>query len=331
MTAPAQAATGRTDPGVEAQYAIEIEGLDLSYGQGRVVRDLSMHVPHGSVYGLVGPSGAGKSTVMRAIATLEPLDAGSILVDGIDLSADPAAVRDRIGYLPDVSGVYGDLTVVEYLDFYGAIYRIPPRRRRQSSEELLELVGLTAKRDDPVGSLPRGLKQKLGLARCLIHDPDILLLDEPAAGLDPDSRLELRDMVRELAHLGKAILISSHLLSDLADICTHLGIMREGELLMEAALDEMMAALFPESYLRVHLLDPADADTVSHLLAEHPGCRQVEATEPAALLARFDGGEGDLASLLGQLLRSGVRVTEYTLEQPTLEDLFARVTAEEDK
>jgi len=327
MTAPAQ--ERRTEPGAEALYAIEVEGLSVSFGRTHALHRVSLHVPHGSIYGLVGPSGAGKSTLMRVLATLEKPDTGTVLVDGVDLAIDPAAARDRIGYLPDSSGVYGNLTVAEYLDFYGAIYRIPLGRRRQVGEELLELVGLTVRRDDPVGTLPRGMKQKLGLARCLIHDPDILLLDEPAAGLDPDARLELRDMLRELAGFGKAVLISSHLLGDLAELCTHLGVMRDGELLTEAALDDMMDAVFPESNLRVHLLDPGDVETATRLLAEQPSCRQVEPMDASSLAAWFDGAEADLAAILGQLLRSGVRVTEFTLERPTLEDLFARVTAVE--
>lgn len=317
--------TGSAELGSIAAYAIEIEGLSVRYGQNRAVRNLSMHVPHGSVYGLVGPSGAGKSTVLRTLATLQQPDAGRVLVDGVDLSVNPAAARDRIGYLPDYSGVYGGLTVAEYLDFYGALYRIPARRRRQVVGEMLELIGLAQRRDDAVGALPRGVRQKLGVARCLIHDPDVLLLDEPASGMDPGSRLELRDMLQELARFGKPILIASHLLSELAEVCTHLGVMRDGELLTEASIEDLRYFALPDRYLRVHLLDPGDVDSAARLIAANEACRRVEALDPFTVHAWFDGGDKDLAAILGQLARSGVQVTEFTQGEPPLEDVVLRV------
>lgn len=326
MTAPTEELAGQAGPTSAGGYAIEVEGLSVWYGRTRALHNLSMHVPYGSIYGLVGPSGAGKTTTMRVLATVQHPDEGTVLVDGVDLSVDAAAARDRIGYLPDFPGVYGNLTVTEYLDFYGAIYRVPAQRRRQVGGELLELMGLTDRRNNPVGSLPRGMKQKLGFCRCLIHDPHILLLDEPAAGLDPRSRLDLRDMLQELARFGKSVLISSHLLSELAEVCTHLGVMRAGELIAEGAVDEIVAAVSPDAILRVRLLDPADADTAARLIEAYPASRQVEAADPATLLARFEGADKDLAAILGQLSRSGVRVTEITIERQTLEDVFLQVT-----
>jgi ABC-2 type transport system ATP-binding protein len=248
-------------------------------------------------------------------------------VDGIDATTDPVTARGQIGYLPDFFGVYGGLTVMEYLDFYGALYRIPPRRRRQTGDELLELMELTDRRDQPVGALPRGMRQKLGLARCLIHDPAILLLDEPAAGMDPASRLELRDILRELASFGKAILITSHLLFELAEMCSYLGVMHDGELVTEGSVDEIRSAVLPERYLRVHLLDPSDAEPASRRLAEHARCREVESVDASTLRAWFDGDDEDLAALLGQLSRSGIRVAEFALERPTLEEVFLQMSA----
>ena len=326
---------GRDEVGV---YAIETEGMSAWYGSTPAVRNLSMHVPHGSIYGLVGPKGAGKTTTIRMLATLQQPDAGTVLVDGIDVRADPAAVRGRIGYLPDFSGVYESLTVSEYLDFYGAIHQIPPRRRERMAEELLELVDLADQRNNPVKWLSRGRKQQLGLVRCLIHDPQILLLDEPAAGLDPQSRIELREILQELGTLDKTILISSHLLSDLAEMCTHLGVMRDGELLAEGSLDEMTGIVSPNAHLRVHLLDAgarstgaagarsANLDVARQLLEAQPTCRQIETEGESTLLATFEGTRQDLAGILEQLVTAGVQVTEFALEHRTLEDVFLYVT-----
>jgi ABC-2 type transport system ATP-binding protein len=284
-----------------------------------------MHVPRGSIYGLVGPSGAGKSTTIRVLATLLPPDAGTVLVDGVDIRADPAAARYRIGYLPDFSGLYEGLTVSEYLDFYGGIYGVPRRRRRQMTDELLELISLTDRRNGQVKSLSRGMRQKLGLARCLVHDPQILLLDEPASGMDPLSRLDLRDILQELARLRKTILISSHMLSELAEVCSHLGIMRAGELMAEGPVDEIMSAVSQDTHVRVHLLRLEDADTARQILETHPACHDVEAAGAAILVVRFEGTRQDLAAILDHLHTAGVQVTELAMERPTLEDVFLQV------
>ncbi len=325
MTAAAQEAVARSRSSPAEGYAIEAEGMSVWYGRIPAVRTLSMHVPPGSIYGLVGPSGAGKSTSLRVLATLQQPDAGTVLVDGIDLRANPAAVRDRIGYLPDSSGLYEGLTAGEYLDFYGAIYGVAGRRRRQMTGELLELIGLTDRRDAPVHALSRGMRQKLGLARCLVHDPRILLLDEPASGMDPRSRLDLRDILQELARLGTTIVISSQLLAELAEVCSHLGIMRAGVLVAEGAVGEIMNAVSPEVRVVVQLLGPSDAVMARQILEAHPACRTVEAAGASTLVAQFEGTPQDRAAILGELSRSGVQVTDFEVERPTLEDVFLRV------
>lgn len=325
MTAPVGEGTTQSRRNEAGAYAIEVEGLSVWYGTSPAVHHLSMHVPPGSIYGLVGPSGAGKSTAIRVLATLQQPDSGTVLVDGVDIRANPAAARNRIGYLPDFSGLYENLTVGEYLDFYGAIYGVPPRRRRQMTDELLELIGLTHRRNDPVKSLSRGMRQKLGLARCLVHDPRILLLDEPVAGMDPRSRLDLRDMLQELARLDKTILISSHMLSELAEVCTHLGIMRAGELMAEGLVSEIINAVSPDTHVRVNLLRPDDAETARQILEMHTAYRDVEAAGASTLVVRFEGTRHDLAEILGQLSTSGVEVTELAVERPTLEDVFLQV------
>lgn len=224
----------------QADAAIQTSGLGVRRGRTLVVRELSLCVLRGAIYGLTGPSGAGKSTALRVLATVLPPDSGTAWIDGIDLVADPRAVRARTGYLPDRFGVYEALTVREYLRFYAALYGVPSRRRDRVTDDLLELFRLTRERDRPVGTLSRGLLQQLGMARCLVHDPAILLLDEPTAGMDVQARLELRDMLKELSGLGKTILICSNLLEELSETCTHIGLMRSGSLIAEGETGEVL-------------------------------------------------------------------------------------------
>jgi ABC-2 type transport system ATP-binding protein len=333
MTA-ARGPAGHGEPG-GVPYAIDVEGLSAWYGHTQAVRRLSMRVPHGSVFGLVGPNGAGKTTTIRTLATLQKPGAGSVFVDGIDVAANPAGVRERIGYLPDFSGVYESLTVVEYLDFSGAIHQIPARRRTRLIDELLELVGLTERRGDALGSLSRSMKQQLALARCLIHDPQILLLDEPAAGMDPQARLDLREILLELARLNKTILISSHVLAELAEICSHVGVLRNGELIAEGPLDETIRTALPGVELRVRLLGDGSAQASAlGIVAAHPACR-IDADDSGGrnelhdhggsgleIRVEFSGGERDLAEILSRLVGAGLEVVEFSVERPTLEDVF---------
>jgi ABC-2 type transport system ATP-binding protein len=302
------------------ESAIELTGMRKAYGRTLAVRDLSMHVPRGSVYGFVGPNGAGKTTTIRTLATLQRADAGTVRIAGIDVGKDPAAVRDRVGYMPDFFGVYDSLTVAEYLDFYGSSHRIPVARRRQLCDELLELVDLTDKRKAPVEALSRGMKQRLGL------DPEVLLLDEPASGMDPRARIELREILRELGKLDKTILISSHILPELAEMCTHIGIIRGGELLAEGPVDDVIQSLSTGSSLHVRVLDPRHLGTAQAVLEDHSVCHDIEIDGERSLLAGFGGGEGELAGILAGLVSAGVQVTGFTLENSSLEDIFLHIT-----
>jgi ABC-2 type transport system ATP-binding protein len=245
------AVTERTlgDAGAEQQrdVAVEIEGMSVRYGASPVIRDLSLSVPRGAIYGLAGASGSGKTTILRVLSTLQQPDSGIVRVEGVDLRLDPRSARARIGYLPDSFGVYGALTVREYLDYCAALFGVPSRRRRQTVDDLLELFRLGDERDHAAGRLSRGMKQQLGMARCLVHDPSVLLLDEPAAAMDLRSRLDLQDILRELARLGKTVLISSNLLPELADVCTYLGIVSEGRLAADGETREFL----DEAYLRL--------------------------------------------------------------------------------
>jgi ABC-2 type transport system ATP-binding protein len=310
--------------------AIAVEGMRKSYGRNLAVRNLSMHVPPGSIYGFVGPNGAGKTTTIRTLATLQKPDAGEVWVTGLNLKKDAAAIRDRVGYMPDFFGVYESLTVEEYLDFYGSSHRIAPVKRRQLCDELLELVDLTDKRRDPVEWLSRGMKQRLGLARCLIHDPEVLLLDEPASGMDPRARIELREILRELSRLRKTILISSHILPELADMCTHIGIIYGGELLAEGPVDEVIHRLSHAPRLGVRLLRAEDGEEALRLLMEDTRLEAVEMDGERAVHATFLGDESDLAEIPGRITSAGIAVTEFGLERDSLEDIFLHITEPED-
>ncbi|MDB5077927.1 MAG: transporter ATP-binding protein, partial [Chloroflexi bacterium] len=226
-----------------AETTIDVQGLVKTYGATRAVHGLTMKVEAGSIYGFVGPNGAGKTTTMRILATILAADEGLCMVAGEDVRQHPAKVRARLGYMPDFFGVYDDLTVQEYLEFYAESYYVPARTKKTTIADLLELTDLTAKRDEYVESLSRGMKQRLGLARCLVHDPDVLLLDEPASGMDPRARYEMREIVKELQRMGKTVLLSSHILPELAEICTHIGIVQGGRLIREGPVDQVLQGL----------------------------------------------------------------------------------------
>jgi ABC-2 type transport system ATP-binding protein len=310
--------------------AIRIEGMVKRYGQTIVLNNLSMRVPRGSVYGLVGPNGAGVTTTMRTLATLQKPDEGTITIDGIDAVADPGAVRARVGYMPDFFGLYDSLTVAEYLDFYGDGHGVPGGRRRTLCDELLELVELEDKRDERVDVLSRGMKQRLGLARCLIHDPSILLLDEPASGMDARARIELREILRELSGMEKTVLISSHILPEVAEMCTDIGVIQSGEIVAEGPLAEVVATFSHGPRLRVRVLDPERVEEAQAVLSGDPRCHGIESVDERTLVAGFAGDETDLAGLLAGLLDRAIHVFELTPLPATLEEVFLSVTEREE-
>lgn len=306
-------------------FAIDVEGMNVRVGRTLAVRELSLHVPWGSVYGLAGPSGAGKSSLLRVLATLQPANAGKAEVNGIDVGVNPAGVRRSVGFLPDSFGLYQSFTTREYLDFCAAIYGVPVRQRRHLTDELLELVDLTSRANQPVQGLSRGMRQQLGLARCLIHDPPILLLDEPGAGMAPRARLELRDILQELRRLGKTILIASNLPGELAEICSHLGVMRDGVLLAEGSIEDVTEAVSHDLHLRIRLA-PRDTFAVKRLLDTHPACWQIESERAGLVRARFGGGDAELAALLAQIQAAGISVSEFAAEPPGLDDVVLQLS-----
>ena len=315
---------------------IETRGLVKRYDDQLAVAGIDLTVGPGEIYGLVGPNGAGKTTTMRILATLLAPSAGEARVCGIPVTEDPVAVRRLIGYMPDFYGVYDDLRVWEYLDFFARCYRVPSARRPAVIAELLEIVGLTAKRDAYVEALSRGMRQRLCLAHTLVHDPQLLILDEPASGLDPRSRVEMREILRELRRMGKTILVSSHILPELGELVTRVGIIDHGRLLRSGSLSEIERSLRATALLRIDVLgetvgiDAAiawlgtDARVSSVLQATDPGIA------PARLEVGFDGDGEAQASLLAAMVAEGHRVSGFTQATSDLEELFLQVTGQHD-
>ncbi len=300
---------------------IEVRGLSKRYGRTRALDGLDLTVPPGAIYGFIGENGAGKTTTIRALATLMLPDAGSARIDGIDILQRPDEVRQLVGYMPDFFGVYDDLKVGEYLEFYAALHGIRGAAAAALRASLLELVDLGHKRDDYVEGLSRGMQQRLCLARALVHDPQVLLLDEPASGLDPVARVEMRELLKELARMGKTILISSHILSELADLCTHVGMVSGGRLVREGTVDELLwIAERPGYALRV-LGDPATAAAVLERL---PGVGGIVADE-TGIEFHPDGGEAGAAAALAAVVGAGVAVTHFARVEGSLEETFIRL------
>src|SRR6266849_5538995 len=236
---------------------IKIQHVYKHYRSVHALEDLSLEIPQGAIFGLIGPNGAGKTTLLRILGALISPTAGQVWFDNEEVTQSPATIQRKVGYMPDFFGVYPDLTTAEYLEFYAGIHGVKRRKRASTVTDLLELLDLTSKRDAPVETLSRGMKQRLCLARALIHDPDVLLLDEPASGLDPIARVEMRELLKELGRMGKTILISSHILSELTDLCTHVGIVANGQLVMAGNVEQVTHSLGGGNQIEIHVLERA--------------------------------------------------------------------------
>jgi ABC-2 type transport system ATP-binding protein len=312
---------------------IETRGLVKRYDEQIAVAGVDLVVGPGEIFGLVGPNGAGKTTMMKILATLLAPTAGEALICGIPVMEDPIEVRRRIGYMPDFYGVYDDLRVWEYLDFFARCYRVPAARRAGMIGELLDIVGLADKRDAYVESLSRGMRQRLCLAHTLVHDPQLLILDEPASGLDPRARVEMREILRELRSMGKTILVSSHILPELGEMCTGVGIIDRGQLLRSGSIDEIERSLRAGAVLRIELL--SDAEPAAEWLRRDPRVGEIEQQPGDAgtteLEVPFDGTLDDQARLLGELIAAGHRVSAFSQATSDLEEIFLKVTGQEEE
>jgi ABC-2 type transport system ATP-binding protein len=308
---------------------IEIQGLTKKYNGLTAVNDLNLTIQEGEVFGFIGPNGAGKTTTMRILTTLLKPTEGKAWVAGHSVTDDPRAVRRTIGYMPDFFGVYDDMKVWEYLDFFAACYDIPPATRAGMIDDLLALVDLGHKKEEQVEALSRGMKQRLCLARTLAHDPQVLILDEPASGLDPRARIEIRELLRELKNMGKTIFFSSHILSEVADICTTIGIIEAGQLVAYGDMTEMKRQLRAHRLIQAQVL--GEITPLQEFLLRHPAVSTISDNSEADIPAnavRFDfaGDDETLSQLLADIIASGIRVTTFSEETGDLEDVFMQVT-----
>lgn len=302
---------------------IELEGFGKDYGTFTAVECLDLKIGEGEMFGFIGPNGAGKSTSIRFLATLLRASRGDGSVNGHSVSAEPMKVRQSVGYMPDNFGVYDGMKVWEFLDFFAVAYRIGRNQRKRVIRDVLELLDLTYKRDDFVNGLSRGMKQRLCLAKTLVHDPPVLILDEPASGLDPRARIEVKALLKELRRMGKTILISSHILTELADCCTSIGIIERGKLLMHGPIDEVYRRIRGNQIIEAKLGQQLDRGLA--IIRSNPDIRDVEVNGDRINI-EFATPDHNAAGLLHQLVTNDVEVLSFAEKEPTLEDVFMMVT-----
>lgn len=310
---------------------IETRNLVKRYGKLEAVSDLNLTVPEGAIYGFVGPNGAGKTSTMRILTTLMRPTSGEAYVAGYEVTKDPRNVRRAIGYMPDFFGVYDDMRVWEYLDFFAACYDIPERERTSLVDDLLELVDLSHRKNDMVDKLSRGMKQRLCLARTLAHDPQVLILDEPASGLDPRARIEIRELLVELASMGKTVFFSSHILADVSEICTHIGIIEAGQMVAQGSMDEMQRQLMPHREIRITFLSTDERERAKSLVSPVEGILdviEIEASDKGRprLLIHYSGEDEGVAAISRTLSDAGVAIVGFSEEERNLEAVFMRAT-----
>jgi ABC-2 type transport system ATP-binding protein len=302
---------------------IRTHDLTKKYGDFFAIRSIELNLSPGDLFGFIGPNGAGKTTTMRIISTLLTPSWGEAYVDGHSIYTHPKEIRRMIGYMPDFFGVYDDMKVIEYLEFFAAAYRIHGPRRRQVCEQMLETVDLAFKRDAMANTLSRGQTQRLGLARVLLHDPQVLLLDEPLSGLDPRARIDMRNLLKSLGEAGKTIIVSSHILPELADVCNKIGVIEKGQLQVNASVAEVMRQVRRSPLLRIRLRDRLEE--AARQLEADPMVASIKIEQDELAVTLQEGSE-DFSGLLEGLVRSGFRVREFSEDQPSLESAFMLLT-----
>ncbi|MGE4214905.1 MAG: ABC transporter ATP-binding protein [Anaerotignaceae bacterium] len=307
---------------------LEVNNLVKTYGKFTAVNDLSFKIEKGSIFGFVGPNGAGKTTTMKIMAGLMRATKGSITIDGDDITKNPSLLKDKIGYMPDFFGVYDNLKVREYMDFYAGAYYIPIEERGELIDNLLEIVNLTEKKEFYVDSLSRGMKQRLCLARSLIHDPEILILDEPASGLDPRARVEMKDVLKQLGSMGKTIIISSHILPELAEMCTEIGIIDRGVMQAQGTVLQIMRMLSKKRIISITPLSGMEA--LLNMLKESPNVSNIIENEDNIEMS-FDGEDNEVADLLTKIIKADIPVLAFKEKDGDLEEIFMQITGGDDK
>jgi ABC-2 type transport system ATP-binding protein len=311
---------------VSDAIAVSIRNLGHRYGRSTALDHVSFDVPEGSIFGLIGPNGAGKTTTLRVICTLLLPSDGDVTVLGQSVRTSPLTIRRQLGYMPDTFGLYGELRVWEYLDFYARCYDMAADLRVAAIRDALELVDLSPRRDAYVHGLSRGMVQRLALARTLLHDPAILVLDEPSAGLDPRARIELRELLRELQSLGKTILLSSHILADLAEVCSHVAILERGRLAVHGRLDEVLGRVSGGRTVILEVLAPLLATDAATLVPELYALTVTTAGERTVVQGQFRDDDRALTGMLARLVTAGVPVVSLREQKTGLEEVFMQHT-----
>ena len=306
---------------------LQINHLYKNYGKFQAVNNLTLHIPQGDLFGFVGPNGAGKTTTIRMVCGLMQPSAGSIVINGVDVMTHQREIKKQIGYVPDFFGVYDNLKVKEYMDFYGSMYRMGSREIERIADDLLELVNLSDKKEVFVDTLSRGMKQRLCVARALIHNPALLILDEPNSGLDPRARVEMKELLLNLKSMGKTIVISSHILSELSEMCNSIGIMDHGNLVTAGCIEDIMEGVFGSNQMVITLDEGRD---VAVRIANEHAKVKVDSVGEHEIRLSHTMTRQEIAKLVGTMIENDVVVTGFHKQEENLETLFMRVTGNDD-
>jgi ABC-2 type transport system ATP-binding protein len=304
---------------------LQLDGLVRHFGGVRAVDDVSFRVDRGQVLGFIGPNGAGKTTTMRMLATLDTPQQGDARIGGYSVVDDPEKVRRIIGFMPDYAGVYANTTVTEYLDFFARAHDLRGEARRRAVDHIIDFMSIGDLRDRHVEGLSKGLKQRIALGRAIVHDPDVLILDEPTANLDPRARIEFRTLIRELAGDGKTILLSSHILTELSEVCDTVAVIEKGRILATGTVQQIFETVRKRRLLSVRLAGPSSLAGVERFLLEQPGVRTPHEAG-GEIQFEFDGGDQEQVQLIGRLVAAGFPVLEFSAHSAGLEDLFIEIT-----
>ncbi len=302
---------------------IRVENFTKKYGDKTAVKDFTLHVEKGDIFGFIGPNGAGKTTTIRFLATLLKPTAGEATINGFSVTRQPMDVRRSMGYMPDSFGVYEGMRVWEYLDFFAAAYNIKKDKRKKIIRDVIQLLDLDNKKDDFVEGLSRGMKQRLCLAKTLVHDPEVLILDEPASGLDPRARHYIKELLKELRRMGKTILISSHILAELSDCCNKIGIIERGVLLASGEIKHIMSQVRESMVLEIELLE--EDDRLEKIIWDFPGVKNVEVMGQITRV-EYIGDLREVPVLHKQLIEKGINVLYFRELPANLEEVFMTVT-----
>ncbi len=305
---------------------LEAKSIRKEFGTVVAVNDASFTLGQGQVLGLIGPNGAGKTTLLRILATVLRPTSGSVQIWGYDLAKQYLDIRKHVGYLPDFFNLYNDLTLRECLEFFAKAYKVENALIPQRVAEILKYVELESKRDDFIRHLSRGMVQRMGVAALLVHDPDVFLLDEPASGLDPKARIQLRKVLTKLSSEGKTIMISSHILTELSGFCSHIALMNEGNIVLQGAVDEIQQKVFGSRKIRVSVLE--NCEQAVGIIKEFPNTK-IETVKDNEITLEMTAGEPELAALNSQLVSKGIKVFSFCEEKTDLEDLFMKISASE--